>query len=731
MGGKNEMEYAIGTEVLNGWEIVSLIGEGSFGKVYEIQKNNYGVIIKSALKVIHIPQSKSEVESIMYEGMDEKSITSYFQGVVQDIVKEITVMSELKGHANIVSCEDYSVVEYQDTMGWDILIRMELLIPLQEYVKGHTLTEKEVVKIGQDLCKALSLCQKKGLVHRDIKPANIFVNDVGEFKLGDFGIARSSDKTSGVLSKKGTESYMAPEVYLGKDYDARADFYSVGLVLYNLMNNKRLPFMPTSSTAVRFEDRENAMRKRMNGEELPTPINASQEFANIIRKMCAFEPKDRYQTADEMLSALNEIDKNTVMANREKKPEQRGAINVSTPKFEKKERSAKKSNTGAIIAGVAALFLIIVGAFVIKYFTSPQYAAKGESEELYEVAIQQMEDGEYEEAIKTFDKISKDWAKYDDAIDKRSEAVERYKERIIKDAEGFLEEEDYTSAISVLEVAMKVIGDNSIVAEEIAEINKKQIYVKVLEYKKNEDFAEAIQYINNNLDAIDDDSNIMFELSNCEQKYRESILADAVSAYTNEGYEAAITIINNGLKILEGDSILEEKKVEYKQCMPVALIELDRTKEGKCMEVGTDSSEIFTDVKGKTYSGEEVHCPDYSYMDDTEDENYVCYFLNQEYDILTGTIYRPYATLSSKLDWEKNAHIKIYGDNILLYENSDISKSTYDTISISVDVTGVRELKIVMDGIWRNTTSTTSLESNFRPKVCMAELKVQKELGAE
>lgn len=311
------MEYTIGTKVLNDWEIVRLIGEGAFGKVYEIQKNNYGVVAKAALKVIHIPYSSSDVKAILQEGMDEVSVTSYFQGFVQEIVNEISIMTSLKGHANIVSCEDYSVVEYEDTIGWDILIRMELLTPMQDYLEHHSMSERDVIRLGQDLCQALVICQKKGLIHRDIKPGNIFVNEEGQFKLGDFGIARSAEKTAGGLSKKGTESYMAPEVYLGKPYGLSVDIYSVGLVLYKLMNNNRLPFLPPISQPIRYEDRENSLRCRINGEEIPKPELASLEFAEVILKACAYESKDRYRTAEEMLEALQGLENLSEEENKE------------------------------------------------------------------------------------------------------------------------------------------------------------------------------------------------------------------------------------------------------------------------------------------------------------------------------------------------------------------------------------------------------------------------------
>lgn len=303
------MEYTIGTKVLGGWEIAKKIGEGANGKVYQIEKTDFGLTTKSALKVVSIPTTPSDVQTAMSEGMDEQSVTEYFEGFVKELVNEISIMSQLKSHANIVSFEDYSVVPHEDSIGWDILIRMELLTPMTEYLLSHAMTEKEVIQLGCDLCSILSYCQQKGLVHRDIKPGNIFVNEAGQFKLGDFGIARTVEKTTGGLSRKGTEGFMAPEVYFGKPYSATVDIYSVGLVLYRLMNNNRLPFLPPIPQAIRFSDREEALARRMQGDVLPAPANASSEFAKIILKAAAYNSADRYNTAEEMLQALKNLGK--------------------------------------------------------------------------------------------------------------------------------------------------------------------------------------------------------------------------------------------------------------------------------------------------------------------------------------------------------------------------------------------------------------------------------------
>ena len=229
--------------VFGSWKIVREIGEGSFGKVFEIEREDFGRTYKAALKAVTIPQSQSEIKSAMADGMDQESVTTYFRGFVEEIVDEFAIMSQLKGHSNVVSYEDHVVVQHDNDIGWDILIRMELLTPLVDYVQQHTLSTDEVVKLGIDMCKALEACRYCHIIHRDIKPENIFVSQLGDYKLGDFGIAKTVEKTMGGLSKKGTYTYMAPEVYKGEEYGPSVDIYSLGIVLYRYLNNNRTPFL--------------------------------------------------------------------------------------------------------------------------------------------------------------------------------------------------------------------------------------------------------------------------------------------------------------------------------------------------------------------------------------------------------------------------------------------------------------------------------------------------------
>ena len=301
------MEYSVDAAVLDGWNITRLLGEGSYGKVFEIERSEFGQTYRAALKVITVPQSKAEIGSILSEGMSTPQAEAYFHGIVEELVHEFSIMFKLKGTANIVSCEDLRVLEHPDGIGWDILIRMELLHPLLPYVYEHPMARRDIIRLGIDICKALELCQRYNIIHRDIKPENIFISDNGDYKLGDFGIARTIERTTSGLSKKGTYSYMAPEVYAGREYGFSVDTYSLGLVLYRMLNKNRGPFLPQPPEAITYDNREQALARRVSGEPLPRPFYGEGRLGEIVLKACAFDPKDRYSSPQQLRQELEAI----------------------------------------------------------------------------------------------------------------------------------------------------------------------------------------------------------------------------------------------------------------------------------------------------------------------------------------------------------------------------------------------------------------------------------------
>ncbi|MBQ7354438.1 MAG: leucine-rich repeat protein [Clostridia bacterium] len=290
-------------EIWPGWETVEAIGAGGFSKVYKIRKVDASGEYYSALKTITIPQSGSEYDAYVMDGYDDASITEIFTSQVKRLVEEFRLMAQFKGNSNIVSYEDHMIVPHEDGKGWDILIRMELLDPLPKFCTRQAMSEQEIVKLGIDICRALELCQKKGIIHRDIKPQNIFVNEFGAYKLGDFGIAKSMDHTTHA-TKTGTYSYMAPEVYRGEAYGATIDLYSLGLVLYWLLNERRLPFLPLPPAVPTANQINESQARRFAGEVIPAPKYGSNALKAIIRKACAYRAEERYTSPTQMRQDL-------------------------------------------------------------------------------------------------------------------------------------------------------------------------------------------------------------------------------------------------------------------------------------------------------------------------------------------------------------------------------------------------------------------------------------------
>ena len=291
------------------WRIKRFIGAGSYGRVFEIERRDeFDTVYTGALKAVTIPSSQGELDEILADGMDMNGASTYFRDYVKELNREIALMSKLKGHSNIVSYEDHKMFPHEDGVGWDILIRMELLTPITSYLKqNHTFTRREVIQLGMDLCKALEICQRYNIIHRDIKPANIFISETEDFKLGDFGVARIASASTGASTRAGTVNYMAPEVFRGEKYTSNVDIYSLGLVMYQLLNNNRMPLYPPYPQPMSPAQRARAQAQRLSGAALPPPANAEGRLAEIVLKACAPDPAQRYDSPTVMRQALEAI----------------------------------------------------------------------------------------------------------------------------------------------------------------------------------------------------------------------------------------------------------------------------------------------------------------------------------------------------------------------------------------------------------------------------------------
>lgn len=302
---EEEMRRII-NEVWPEWQIEKTLGYGSYGTVFQAVRKDFTGTFRAAIKVVVFSKDDEEIAAEIKAGYTNEEILASIQDEIHEYTSEIDLLNRVKGYTNITTVDDHKVVQSDnDSMTWYILIRTELL----NKIDYRSMKEAEVIQLGIDICTALDVCREKSIVHRDIKPENIMMNDMGNYKLGDFGIARNLDKAKSSLSIKGTPNYIAPEVHKAKiksndiNEIAKADIYSLGMVLYWICNGGKAPFIPNKQIAS-YKDKEDAFNRRINGEQLPGLPGISDELQQIILKACSYEPNDRYSSSAEMREAL-------------------------------------------------------------------------------------------------------------------------------------------------------------------------------------------------------------------------------------------------------------------------------------------------------------------------------------------------------------------------------------------------------------------------------------------
>lgn len=196
--------------MMDDWELKEQIGKGSFGEVWLAEKN-IAVKDESAIKIIRIPQDPSEIMAMRAEGLSADDIQAELRRNVENAIREIRTMIELRNHPAIVPCESFDVIQYEEDKTWEIDIRMQRMTSLADWAAAREVNINDVIQLGISLSDLLSVCEEKKIMHRDIKPSNIFVDQMDNFRLGDFGLARVISGSSSAFSKGvGTEAFMAP-----------------------------------------------------------------------------------------------------------------------------------------------------------------------------------------------------------------------------------------------------------------------------------------------------------------------------------------------------------------------------------------------------------------------------------------------------------------------------------------------------------------------------------------
>lgn len=289
------MEHIRKYEPLFGsWHADSFIGTDGVSRVYRIFREENGVKRYAALKFIPLAPKDGE-----------KVPAGVFDYMVNGLKSRAALISNLRSDPHILAY-DGQLIRPREDGGYDILLRTELMENLTGRISSGRLTETDAVKLGSDILSAVESAEKAGAMHGDIKPDNIFISSDGTYKLGDIGLSRCLERPD-LHEKKKAGGYTAPEISLEGRYSPACDIYSIGVIMYRILNKGKLPFMPDSPVSSQA-DRKAAIDRRLRGEELPALPGVDDKLEAIVRKACAFKPEDRFASASEMKSALAEYE---------------------------------------------------------------------------------------------------------------------------------------------------------------------------------------------------------------------------------------------------------------------------------------------------------------------------------------------------------------------------------------------------------------------------------------
>lgn len=346
------MENYVGKRLDGRYEVQEIIGVGGMAVVYKAYDSIDDRTV--SIKVLK----------------DEFLANEEFKRRFKNESKAIAVLS----HPNIVKVYD---VHFGDKLQYIVMEYVDG-ITLKEYIqKQGTITWNDAVYFTSQILRALQHAHDRGIVHRDIKPQNIMLLPNGQIKVADFGIARFSRSETRTMTENaiGSVHYISPEQAKGEFTDERADIYSVGVVLYEMLAGK-VPFEAESAVSVALMQLQNEA-KRLTEINPDIPLGLEQITVHAMQK----NPSSRYQTATEMLLDIEEIIKNPKVTFDysyfvDKEPTR---YVIKTDKNQNNEISQEDSvqvqnannNKKKIIAAVVTGSVVLIAAIVliILYFT--------------------------------------------------------------------------------------------------------------------------------------------------------------------------------------------------------------------------------------------------------------------------------------------------------------------------------------------------------------------------
>ena len=293
-------------------EGLHLLGKGASANVYKAEDREKGKH-SYAIKVIGF-SGKHLDSAEFYSSVEEQIILKLSNANIVKTYAYTELRVWIEDEHTVVDIEEVDIEEDKVPVGNYISLQFIVMEEITPIVLGKyrgrpqlfpgklaSFDEREILKLAYDISSVLNEVHKMNLIHRDLKLENIFYSIEKKcYKLGDFGIARKME--DGFASTVAfTKGYGAPEVICSASdkYDNTADIYSLGMVLYLLLNDLRFP--QSKSYHV------NLAEQYGRGYIPPLPSEGADEFRRVVIKMCSYDPDERYQSMKEVLNELDRL----------------------------------------------------------------------------------------------------------------------------------------------------------------------------------------------------------------------------------------------------------------------------------------------------------------------------------------------------------------------------------------------------------------------------------------
>jgi hypothetical protein len=266
--------FVAGTIIGGQYRIVGLLGRGGMGEVYQAED----LKLEQPVALKFLPEALAK---------DGAALARFH--------REVRIARQIS-HRNV--CRVYNIVESQ---GWHFI--------LMEFVRGEELSSvlkrfgrlpaDKALAIARQICAGLAAAHDVGVVHRDLKPGNVMIDEKGDVRITDFGLAGLMEEFGGGAALEGTPEYMSPEQLAGQELTARSDIYSLGLVLYEIFTGRKAFSANTLTDLLR-------LRKSESLPESPSTVVKDLDplVERVIERCLAVDPKDRPSSALEVAAAL-------------------------------------------------------------------------------------------------------------------------------------------------------------------------------------------------------------------------------------------------------------------------------------------------------------------------------------------------------------------------------------------------------------------------------------------